>query len=293
MDIQADISTSLAAGTQGLDKLRAQAKQAPAQALKGVAQQFESVFLNMMLKSMREATPQDGMFDSEQTKMFTGMLDQQLAQSLSTKGVGLADIIAKQLGPALNSGDVTPSAKLPANQFGNASGLSVPVKTVPAAIPSAYSESFQQGFVQRMTPYALQVSRETGVSAPLMMGQAALESGWGKKEILTPDGSNSFNLFGIKADSSWKGKVAEVTTTEYSNGKPHKQMARFRAYGSYSEAFSDYAKFLSSNPRYAPVVRGGQGAPASAQALQRAGYATDPNYADKLVKVMSRINALS
>lgn len=294
MDVQADISTSLAAGTQGLDKLRAQAKQSPAQALKGVAQQFESVFLNMMLKSMRDATPQDGMFDSEQTKMFTGMLDQQLAQSLSTtKGVGLADIIAKQLGPSVNSGDQTSTPKLPAGQLANASALSVPARTIPSAMPSAYSESFQQGFVQRMTPYALQVSQETGVSAPLMMGQAALESGWGKKEIRMPDGSNSYNLFGIKADSSWNGKVAEVTTTEYSNGKPHKQMAKFRAYGSYAEAFSDYAKFLSSNPRYAPVVRGGQGAPAAAEALQRAGYATDPNYADKLVKVMSRINSLS
>jgi len=294
VDIQADISTSLAAGTQGLDKLRAQAKLAPAEALKGVAQQFESVFLNMMLKSMRDATPQDGMFDSEQTKMFTGMLDQQLAQSLSTiKGVGLADIIAKQLGPSVSSGDETSPAKLPASQLGNASGLSLPTKTIPSAMPSAYSESFQQGFVQRMTPYALQVSQETGVSAPLMMGQAALESGWGRKEIRMSDGSNSYNLFGIKADSSWKGKVAEVTTTEYSNGKLHNQMARFRAYGSYAEAFSDYANFLSSNPRYAPIIRGGHGAPAAAQALQRAGYATDPNYADKLVKVMSRINSLS
>lgn len=293
MDVQSDISTSLAAGTQGLDKLRAQAKLAPAQALKGVAQQFESVFLNMMLKSMRDATPQDGMFDSEQTKMFTGMLDQQLAQSLSTKGVGLADIIAKQLGPTVSAGDEAAAAKLPASLPGNTSGLPLLTKTTPSAMPSAYSESFQQGFVQRMTPYALQVSQETGVSAPLMMGQAALESGWGKKEIRMSDGSNSYNLFGIKADSSWNGKVAEVVTTEYSNGKPHKQIARFRAYGSYAEAFSDYAKFLSSNPRYAPVIRSGQGAPAAAQALQRAGYATDPNYADKLVKVMSRINSFS
>ena len=300
MNVQADISSSLAAGTQGLDKLRAQAKQSPAQALKGVAQQFESVFLNMMLKSMRDATPQDGMFDSEQTKMFTGMLDQQMAQNISTKGVGLADIIAKQLGQSINSDDeVTPPTKVPSSLSGNL--INSPVSQVQQqqykasanAMPSAYSESFQQDFVQRMTPYALQVSQETGVSAPLMMGQAALESGWGKREIRLPNGSNSYNLFGIKADSSWKGKVAEVTTTEYENGKPRKQVAKFRAYGSYAEAFSDYAKFLSSNPRYAPVVRGGQGAPAAAQALQRAGYATDPNYADKLVKVMSRINALS
>jgi flagellar protein FlgJ len=296
VNVQTDISGSLAASTQSLDKLRAQSKQSPGQALKAVAQQFESVFLNMMLKSMRQATPQDGIFDSEQTKMFTGMLDQQMAQNISTKGVGLADIIAKQLGQSISTGnDAATPAKLPATLPATMTNMPtpLPLKTAGNALPSAYSENFQQGFVQRMTPYALQASQETGVSAPLMMGQAALESGWGKREIRFPDGSNSYNLFGIKADSSWKGKVVSVTTTEYYNGKPRKQVANFRAYDSYTQAFGDYAKFLNSNPRYAPVVQGGQGAPAAAQALQRAGYATDPNYAEKLVKVMSRINALS
>ena len=361
-NLQTDVSSSLAAGTQGLDKLRAQAKQSPAQALKSVSQQFESVFMNMMLKSMRQATPQDGIFDSEQTKMFTGMLDQQLVQNMSTKGIGLANIIAKQLGQTVNPSHsaaastkdsstlsnntavsakdaITAIKKLPASVIGNISkpsyqghGLTnvtaqqlmqslnlndeeTSPEDLPAnlldsvtnlpptqktaavsntnAIPSAYNDNFQQGFVQRMTPYAQQASKETGVSAPLMMGQAALESGWGRHEIKTADGSNSYNLFGIKADSSWKGKVAEVTTTEYINGKPTKQVAKFRAYGSYTEAFSDYAKFLSNNPRYAPVLQGEQNAPAAAQALQRAGYATDPNYAEKLVKVMNSINRLS
>jgi flagellar protein FlgJ len=143
-----------------------------------------------------------------------------------------------------------------------------------------------------MTPYALQASQATGVSAPLMMGQAALESGWGRREIRLPDGSNSYNLFGIKATGNWNGKVAAVTTTEYQNGVPHKQVEKFRAYGSYAEAFNDYANMLGNNPRYAAVVQNGQGASGAAQALQRAGYATDPNYADKLVKVMGRINTL-
>ena len=310
MNVQADISGSLAASTQSLDKLRAQAKQAPDKALKTVSQQFETVFMTMMLKSMRDATPQDGMFDNEQTKMFTGMLDQQLAQNMSTRGVGLADIIAKQLSRAVIPGvtGTTPAqdpAKLPGKMplkplghvHGSASAISAPQSAAANTsaingVPSAYSENFQQGFVQRMTPYAVQASQETGVSAPLMMGQAALESGWGRREIHLPDGSNSYNLFGIKATGNWNGKVAEVTTTEYKDGIPHKQVEKFRAYGSYAEAFNDYAKTLSTNPRYASVVQQGQGAPAAAQALQRAGYATDPNYAEKLVKVMSKINTL-
>lgn len=296
MNAQADISGSLAASAQSLDKLRAQSTQAPDKALKAAAQQFEAVFMNMMLKSMRDATPQDGMFDSEQTKMFTGMLDQQLAQNMSSRGIGLADIMVKQLGRTATPGALAPSpGKLPASLAGNAPAVGAntpPTQNSSAALPSAYSESFQQGFVQRMTPYAVQASQESGVPAPLMLGQAALESGWGRREIRLPDGSNSYNLFGIKATGNWNGKVAEVTTTEYRNGVPHKQVEKFRAYGSYAEAFSDYANFISSNPRYAPVVQQGQGAPAAAHALQRAGYATDPNYANKLVKVMSQINTL-
>lgn len=279
---QIDTSGSLAASAQSLDKLRVQARQSPDQALKAAAQQFETVFMNMMLKSMRDATPQDGMFDSEQTKMFTGMLDQQLAQSMSSRGVGLADAMVKQLsrtlGPAASGMPPQPSS---ASQVSHIS-----------AVPSAYSENFQQGFVQRLTPYAIQASSETGMPAQLMLGQAALETGWGQREIRLPDGSNSYNLFGIKAGGSWSGKVAEVTTTEYHNGIPSKQVEKFRAYGSYAEAFSDYARLLRDNPRYAGVIKEGQGAHAAAQALQGAGYATDPNYADKLVKVINRINNL-
>ena len=302
MNAQADISSSLAASAQSLDKLRAQAKQTPDKALKAAAQQFESVFMNMMLKSMRDATPQDGIFDSEQTKMFTGMLDQQMAQSISNRGIGLADIMVKQLSKAGSSGaSAALSGKLPAKSPPSPS-LHVNMVTPQSktsdvsathTVPSAYSESSQQSFVQRMTPYALQASQETGVPASLMMGQAALESGWGRREIRLPDGSNSYNLFGIKATGNWNGKVAEVTTTEYHNGVPHKQVAKFRAYSSYAEAFGDYANLLSNNPRYAPVLQQGQGVPAAAQALQQAGYATDPNYADKLVKVMNRINSLA
>lgn len=294
---RADVSGSLAVSAQSLDKLRMQAKQSPEQALKLVAQQFETVFMNMMLKSMREATPQDGMFDNEQTKMFTGMLDQQLVQSMSSRGVGLADIMIKQLSrPASPDITQTRAELLSAMPARPASVMPVPVgdnfvngmKNNPSQ-----PTPLQQDFVRRMTPHAVQASQETGVPTHLVMGQAALESGWGRREIRLPDGSTSFNLFGIKASGNWNGKVAEVVTTEYHNGIASKQVEKFRAYSSYTEAFNDYAHLLRDNPRYAQVLQSGQGSPELAHALQRAGYATDPDYADKLVKVMNRINTIS
>ncbi len=282
---------SLAADSQSLDSLRAQAKQSPDKALKSAAQQFESVFLNMMLKSMREATPQDGMFDNEQTKMFTGMLDQQFAQNMATRGVGLADMMVKQL---------TRNANLPAAKVEDTSKVqgalpssaSAPTSTA-SAVPSAYNADFQQVFMDRMLPHAQQASQPGGVPVHLMLGQAALESGWGKREIRNADGSNSYNLFGIKAGANWNGKVAAVTTTEYSNGVAHKQVQNFRAYPSYAAAFQDYAQLINNNPRYAQVLQQDGSPVGMAQALQKAGYATDPNYADKLVQVMSKLDVKS
>jgi len=268
-------SAKLALDTQSLEQLRAQAKHSPDQALKAAAQQFESVFLNMMLKSMREATPQDGMFDSEQTKMFTGMLDQQLAQSMSSRGVGLADIMVQQL-----RGQLTEAVD---------SGQRIGAQSSISALPSAYSANAQQGFVDRMLPFANQASQASGVPPQLMLGQAALESGWGNREIRMADGSNSFNLFGIKASGGWDGEIAEVMTTEYKDGVAHKQIEKFRAYSSYTEAFQDYAGLISNNPRYADVLRQGGDVAGMAQAMQKAGYATDPDYADKLARVMGMV----
>lgn len=311
----------LAIDTQSLEQLRGQAKHSPDQALKAAAQQFESVFLNMMLKSMRDATPQDGMFDSEQTRMFTGMLDQQLAQNMSSRGIGLADMMVKQLsrGGQLSGADAidrpigTPSAAedgIPAPDAVQRrvmpstsdtllrssrlreeveDGIPAPDAAQRRVIPSAYNQGTQQGFVDRMTPYAMQASQATGVPAQLMLGQAALESGWGKREIRMADGSNSFNLFGIKANAGWGGKTAEILTTEYVNGIPRKQVEKFRAYSSYAEAFQDYAGMMAGNPRYARVLQQDGSITGMAQAVQDAGYATDPGYADKLARVMGQL----
>ena len=299
---------SLAADSQSLDSLRAQAKQSPDKALKAAAQQFESVFLNMMLKSMREATPQDGMFDNEQTKMFTGMLDQQFAQNMATRGVGLADMMVKQLSrnadvPAAKGeeghprgvGSAVPVAEATTATFREKSMVLTPMGAMAAssAIPSAYNADFQQAFMDRMLPHAQQASQPGGVPVHMMLGQAALESGWGKHEIRNADGTNSHNLFGIKVGSNWNGKVAAVTTTEYENGVARKQVQNFRAYPSYAAAFQDYAQLINNNPRYAEVLQQGGDHAGMAQAMQRAGYATDPNYADKLVQVMSKLDLKS
>lgn len=278
---QAGMSASLAIDSQSLDKLRLEAKQSPDKALKAAAQQFESVFMNMMLKSMRDATPQDGMFDSQQTKTFTAMLDQQLAQSMSSRGVGLADAMVKQLSRYV------PHRGTAAQPAGTAAASTA------NAVPSAYNANTQMAFVQRMLPHAQQASRSSGIPAHLMIGQAALESGWGQREIRMPDGSSSHNLFSIKAGPSWKGKVAQVTTTEYRNGVPHKQVSKFRAYDSYTQAFNDYANLLSSNPRYAGVLQQGSSAHGFANALQHSGYATDPHYAEKLAQVIDKVGNLA
>ena len=160
----------------------------------------------------------------------------------------------------------------------------------PDAVPSAYSAATQQNFVSQMLPHALKASSASGVPPELMLSQAALESGWGRRQILMPDGTSSHNLFGIKATANWHGKVAEVMTTEYKNGVAYKQIEKFRAYDSYDEAFKDYAGMLSSNPRYAGVMQQSGNPAGMALALQNAGYATDPKYAEKLVGVMKKMN---
>ena len=138
-------------------------------------------------------------------------------------------------------------------------------------------------------PHANEASQTTGIPARFMLGQAALESGWGKRELRGTDGTPSHNLFGIKAGAGWKGPVVEAVTTEYVNGVARKSVEKFRAYPSYADAFRDYANLLRSNPRYAGVLaQAAQGIDAEgfAHGLQRAGYATDPNYADKLSRII-------
>ena len=262
-----NVSGGLALDARSLDTLRLQAKQNPEQANRAVAQQFEAVFLQMVLKSMRDATPQDGPTDSDQTRMYTSMLDQQIAQSLSAKGIGLADVMLRQLGRSQTAAPALPVTAKPVD-----AKTSAPVAS--------------QNFLSRMKEHAIAASNATGIPAKFLLGHAALESGWGKGEIRTADGSPSHNLFGIKAGRNWKGAIVDVTTTEYVDGAPRKMGQTFRAYASYAQAFQDYASLLQNSPRYAAVLKQSDGA-GFAQGLQRAGYATDPRYAEKLTGILN------
>ena len=285
---QFDISGNFALDVQGVEKLRLKANTDEKGAIKLAAQQFESLFLGMMLKSMRDASPKGGLFDSEQTDLYTGLLDQQLSQKLAaTKGFGFADIMVKQLTSALDriaqpgeSGDGKPvPPEMPPSTV---------VEQPPAVEASAPSHAGSpQDFVNRVWPHALAAGRSLAIPPHFLIAQAALESGWGQHEIRAADGTSSHNLFGIKAGKNWTGPVVEAPTTEYINGVPRKSVARFRAYASYGEGFRDYAKLLRQNPRYAPLLEQGQDPAGFARGLQGAGYATDPMYADKIQRVLN------
>lgn len=283
--------------TRALGDIKRLAKDGDPQALKAAARQFEALFLQMVLKSMRDATPRDGLFDSDQTRMYESLLDQQLAQVMSGKGgTGLAAMIEKQLSrpsadPALLEGALpNPAATLPASIERAVRPAALPAIQTPNGLPvspnSGEVSSDARDFINRIWPDAVEVSRTTGIPATFLIAQAALETGWGKAEPRSADGRRSFNLFGIKAGKGWSGATVDAATTEVVDGVVQKQVERFRAYGSYAEAFQDYSRLLAGNPRYAAVL-GSRDGESFARGLQQAGYATDPAYADKLRRILS------
>jgi peptidoglycan hydrolase FlgJ len=364
MSIQ-DMGSQFALDVQGLERLKHTARNDEAAGLRGAAQQFEALFLQMMLKSMRDTIPSGGLLDSQQGEFYQSMLDQQWAQTMAGRGIGLADHLVAQLETqlgisesrssvadrelseliagiprgtprvlqdaiqpeeeeteepaadrqasspvadaepvtmpasfldeleALRGGfmaavDAKPSA--PAQSAQPAAGASIP------ASASRNNESAPRGehvqrFMQRLSAPAQAASRQTGVPAELILAQAALETGWGRHEIATADGGNSYNLFGIKAGSSWQGRTTDISTHEYINGKRTRVVDTFRVYGSFEEAFTDYARLIGNNPRYAAVTTAGS-AEQAARALQEGGYATDPAYADKLIAVMNSMGPM-
>lgn len=290
---QDQLAGSLALDANGLSKLRQAAKQGSPEALKATATQFEAMFLNMILKSMREATVDGGLFDSEQTKTYTSMLDQQVSQTLASRGIGLADALTRQLS---NRAVVTDKAVAGNTVTGNTvPGTVLPVSPEAAAslAPALRSQArgHVQAFQQQVAVHAEAASRETGIPANFIIGQAALESNWGRREIKGKDGTTSYNLFGIKATAGWKGKVVEAVTSEYVGGVRQQRIEKFRAYDSYADSFRDFANMLQKNTRYEPLLANAQSATAYAQAMQKAGYATDPNYADKLRQVIQQASA--
>jgi flagellar protein FlgJ len=255
----------LVSDSRSLDRLKSAAARDPKAAVRQAAGQFEALFMQMVLKSMRDAMPKSGLTDGPSHEMFTSMLDQQLAQSLAGRPGGLGEVIARQLSSRM--------AASPATE---------PVRT----------SSAPADFVRDMWPHAQQAERQTGVPASFAIGQAALESGWGHGEIRRADGAPSFNLFGIKAGPGWKGATVDVTTTEYAAGQPRKQVERFRAYGSYAEAFRDWAGLMQGNARYGQVLRTSSSVEGYARGMQQAGYATDPAYGAKLERTINQTIAI-
>lgn len=283
--------------SRSLNDLKRQASQDPKAHAHQVAKQVEGMFVQMMLKSMRSALPQDGMLSNDQTRLYTSMYDQQIAQEIAKKGIGLEDTIVKQMTAAQapdESAGTVPMA-LDKSFINTLQPLMMEqmvrkaVPRYPAASPTMSGDSAD--FIAQLTQPAQLASQQSGIPHHLILAQAALESGWGQRQILTASGKPSYNIFGIKANSSWQGKTTEVMTTEYENGVAHKMKQTFRVYDSYFDALNDYVKLLSNNPRYAAVTSAAT-AEQGARALQQAGYATDPHYAQKLVGMIQQFKSV-
>lgn len=271
---------------RGIANLRNTASTDPKAAIREAAKQFEGIFMQQLMKSMRDAQMTSGMLDNSGTKLGTEMLDQQFATQMTGVRGGLSDIIARQLERQLGEplANIAADAAKASVERSNA-GKEPPATS--ASLRGLEGKERQMGFLKLHGDAAKAAEAATGIPANFMVAQAAHESGWGRHEIKHRDGSTSFNVFGIKAGANWNGPVAEVTTTEYINGQPHKVKAKFRAYGSYEEAFTDYAKLMKDNPRYSKVVANSSSAQGFAHGLQKAGYATDPAYADKLTRMIN------
>lgn len=298
--------------TSSLVDLKRQIKAGDPAANKAVAKQFEALFLQLVLKSMRAATPREGLFGSDQTQLYESLLDQQLGAAMAggNRGTGLAAMIETQLarqnlpppkpfdGPlpldrarpefplprtrSLPLPQSTESAPLPIQK--RPAGSSVAVSPAPTLTTSA-SAAAQQKFVDRLLPAAVMAEGRTGIPAHFMVAQAALETGWGRSVPRRADGVSSFNIFGIKAGSTWSGPTVAAATTEVVAGKAQARIESFRAYDSYEAAFQDYAGMLTSSSRYTSVL-GSQEAGSFGRSLQAAGYATDPQYALKLERII-------
>ncbi len=307
-------------GVQAFATARADARAGRPEAARAVAREFEGIFVRMMLQSMRATEFDDTLSGGAGGDLYRDMFDQKIAAQMGAGGrLGIAAILERQLGgtpegagpgdgmkfvPRYWSGDAQmPAATGPwgarVESLRGATGPTRPgaVPEAPAARPAAGEQAAQGGgesrtlsdYVAAVEPHARAAARKLGTSADVLVAQSALETGWGRKVIRRPDGSPSYNMFGIKADASWKGDRVRVPTIEYVDGVATREYAEFRAYGSLAEGFEDYAQFLRENPRYDGALARSQDPAAYIHGLQRAGYATDPRYATKVLSIMERI----
>jgi flagellar protein FlgJ len=289
--------SGLATDTRPIAELRGLAARDPQAATREVARQFEAMFMHELLRSMRQATLASGLLDNAATGLGTEMLDAQYAQKLAGLRGGLADVIARQIAQqmGLPPPDAPATARAPAPVASaaappSAAGAAAAAEGTDDAAPAPPRRATDQigkDFIARHLDAARAAEAASGIPAAFMLAQAALETGWGRRDIRMPDGSPSNNLFGIKATPGWRGPVTEITTTEYVGGVPRSVRAGFRAYASIEESFADYARLITQSRRYAGVLAQAETAQGFAQALQRAGFATDPAYADKLSGVIN------
>ena len=279
----------------GLQKLKLQARESQVTARAEVARQFESLFVAQMLKAMRAASGGSGLLDSNKSLFYRDMYDQQIATEMAkSRGIGMAEVIERQLGgkaegPGPQGRQVQDYRASP---LWRNNGALVPGMTgatrgdrVVSGAPAELGQSREE-FLRKLWPHAEAAARELGVAPEALLAQAALETGWGRHIMPGADGQPSYNLFGIKADRGWDGQLVNMSTVEYKDGVAMKTRAAFRAYGSYTESFTDYVEFLKANPRYQKALAAASDPEAFVEELQRAGYATDPAYAAKLKRIL-------
>lgn len=276
-------NTALYSDMSGLTRLRAQAAERTPDANKEVARQFEALFLQSMLKAMRQASLLSESTDGEQTRFYQDMFDKQVALDLARKNsIGLAPVIERQL-----SGQAAGYHPLGKSDAVTQETTNRIQKSNTATAPPWQPES-QEAFIRDLWPHAQKSAKGLGVSADVLIAQAALETGWGRKMIHDQQGGNALNLFGIKAGKHWQGEQAVVPTIEYRDGIARREYAAFRSYASLQQGMDDYVAFLKQNPRYQPALEKVGNPEEFLQQLQHAGYATDPAYADKIGNIMKR-----
>ncbi|MEA2094837.1 MAG: flagellar assembly peptidoglycan hydrolase FlgJ [Pseudomonadota bacterium] len=323
---------------QGLMRLKVEAGKQTPEAIQATARQFEALFVQTMLKAMRDASPGEGMGESDQTEFYRDMYDQQMAlHMVKGRGLGIASMLISSLGgkeqgagtptepvsgvsmlmensrpvveagpaqharPVVEAGPILPMIKksamgpivdlestVPAQTLVNTRGIFSERARESYPGEANWHPETPEEFIRDLLPYARKGAAELGVRPGILIAQAALETGWGQKVIRHADGRSSFNLFGIKADTGWSGDKVSVATLEYENGIATKRRAAFRSYDSLEGAVSGYVEFLRSNPRYQNALEQAADPEAYLNGLKAAGYATDPEYVEKIKAIMSQ-----
>jgi peptidoglycan hydrolase FlgJ len=293
----------------GLEQLRHSAAHDDKAALAEAAVQFEALFIGMMLDSARSASLGDGLFDGPETKQYLELMDRQVALDMARHGgLGFAKLLTQQLDPAAKARPgVVPSpvgAAIAAPAIDAGAGpkavSAAPEETAaefPAALPAsmaalgsnaaddAAATSPAEQFVAKLLPHANAAAAALGIEPRLLLAQAALETGWGGAPAKQTDGTSAHNLFGIKAGGTWPGARTAQWTTEHENGVDVRRRDDFRAYASNAASLADYVDVISNTPRYAAALANAADPEAYARAVQAAGYATDPKYADKWLSI--------